>query len=62
MKYNNGEGTDNRDDEKYLENYDEAFNRELHKDTVSNTKSKRQVTGKDLPVGMKSRTIYGTKK
>lgn len=51
----------NRDTAKYGKRYDEVLSKELHKDTLSNTVNKRQVVSKDLPVGMRSRTIYGAK-
>ena len=54
----NGEATHNRDAEKYRSGHDEAFTKELHKDTEANTVIKRQVSAKDLPVGMRSRTVY----
>ncbi len=57
----NGEATHNRDDTKYRDNHDEAFTKELHKDTTANTDRKRQVSKADRPAGVKSRTIYGAK-
>ena len=51
----------NRDDQKFGERYDETFNKKLNKDTEADTDIKRQVAAKDLPVGMRSRTIYGNK-
>ena len=51
----------NRDDNKYRDNHDEALPEGLHKDTTATTATKRQVEAKDLPVGMRSRTIYGKK-
>jgi hypothetical protein len=50
----------NRSDEKFCERYDQAFTKKLHKDTEATTVTKRQVAAKDLPVGMRSRTIYGS--
>jgi hypothetical protein len=50
----------NRDPDKYRDNHDEAFTKGLHKDTEATTDIKRQVEQKDLPVGMRSRTIYGS--
>ena len=61
MRYNNGEGVLNRDDEKYLDNYDESLGEGLHKDTVANTDVKRQVKRSELPAGIRSRTVYGRK-
>lgn len=61
MNSHNGEGLFNRDEKKFRENFDAALSSGLHKDTIANTDIKRQVTGKDLPAGMKSRTIYGKK-
>lgn len=61
MNSHNGEATHNRDEKRFRENFDQALSHELHKDTIANTSIKRQVTGDDLPAGMKSRTIYGKK-
>ena len=47
-----------RDDNKFRDQYDEAFTRELHKDTTANTATKRQVSEADRPAGVMSRTIY----
>jgi hypothetical protein len=52
----------NRDAEKYGKRYDEVLSKELHKDTEANTDRKRQVSKDDLPVGMRSTTIYGGNK
>ncbi len=52
----------NRDAEKYGKRYDEVLSKELHKDTKANTDRKRQVSKDDLPVGMRSTTIYGGNK
>jgi hypothetical protein len=57
----NGEATHNRDAEKYRKHHDEAFTKELHKDTTANTATKRQVSDADRPAGVKSRTIYRAK-
>ncbi len=57
----NGEATHNRDADKYRIGHDEALGTKLHKDTEANTSRKRQVSVKDLPVGMRSKTIYGLK-
>ncbi len=51
----------NRDPDKYRDNHDEAFSKELHKDTTANTATKRQVSKADRPAGVMSRTIYGPK-
>ena len=56
MKYNNGEGADNRDDKKYRENHDD-ITLDTRKPTV-----KRDVPKDELPAGIRSRTIYGVKK
>jgi hypothetical protein len=50
-----------RSDETFRVKYVEAFADDLHEDTKANTVIKRQVAAKDLPVGMRSRTIYGGK-
>ena len=51
----------NRDPDKYRDNHDEALGTTgLHKDTEATTDRKRQVAAKDLPVGMRSRTYYGS--
>jgi stalled ribosome alternative rescue factor ArfA len=61
---NMGKGSEqrklHRSDEKFCENYDSAFTKKLHKETEATTVNKRQVSAKDLPVGMRSRTIYGS--
>ncbi len=49
-----------RSDETFRVKYVEAFDTELHKDTEANTSTKKQVAAKDLPVGMRSRTIYSS--
>ncbi len=56
MRYNNGEGTNNRDDAKYGKNHDN-ITEDTRKPTV-----KREVPKSELPAGLRSRTIYGEKK
>ena len=55
MRYNNGEGTNNRDDAKYGKNHD-AITEDSRKPTT-----KREVAKEDLPAGIRSRVIYGKK-
>ena len=56
MRYNNGEGTNNRDDAKYGKNHD-AITEDSRKPTV-----KREVPKSELPPGIRTRIIYGEKK
>jgi hypothetical protein len=59
MRYNNGEGTIGHDDDKYRENFDDAVKL---KNGQRPDYTGREVPKDQLPVGMRTRIVYGGKK